>query len=123
MKRVLFIIALSVSLSGCDLFETPEWHHVVKEVNKVDHFVIDNGERGVLVRFLIEGELSDSAKLQWSVDSTFRDSLDSYYTIKLPKGKVNVISGPHDYYGTKMYLRYIPINPLTDGKLLIRTRI
>lgn len=114
---------LCASLSGCDVFETPEWHHQVKDVGKVDHFVIENGDRGVFVRFLVEGELSDSAKLQWSVDSTLQDSLNSAYIIRLPRGKVNVISGPHDYYGTKMYLKYIPKNSSAKGKLLIRTRI
>lgn len=123
MNQTLLTILVCIGLCSCDLFETPEWHHVVNDVGKIDHFTIDNKERGVFVRFLIEGELSDSAKLQWSVDSTFQDSLISSYVIKLPKGKVNVFSGPHDYYGTKMYLKYIPKDPLTKGTLLIRTRI
>lgn len=117
---------IAASLSGCDdlgLKEEKFEHHVV-DVAQDDYVVIENKKKPVLARFTVEGQLSHDAKILWSASKPVGDTAFSFpYEIALPKGKVEIIDKLGDYYGQKLYVRYISLNDSTSGNLRIKIRL
>lgn len=91
---------------------------------KDDYFVIENKKKPVFARFSVEGELSHDAKILWSGSKPIGDTTFSYPNeILLPKGKVDIVDDRADYYGQKLYVRYVSLNDSTAGSLQIKIKI
>lgn len=126
MKHAIPLLLIAACLSGCeDLgLKDEKFEHQVVDVSEDDYFVITNKKKPVFARFTVDGQLSHDAKILWSGSEPAGDTAFSVPNeILLPKGKVNIVDAQGDYYGQKLYVRYVSSNDSTAGSLRIKIRM
>lgn len=126
MRQAIPLFLIVAALAGCeDLgLKSEQFTHQVVDVSTDDYFIIENKKKPAFAYFTVEGELSHDAKLLWSGSEPDADTTFSLPNeILLPKGKVKVIDDRGDYYGHKLYVKYISLNDSTSGNLQIRIRL
>ena len=123
MRQAILLFVIVAALAGCeDLgLKNEKFMHQVVDVRKDDYFIIENEKKPAFAYFTVEGELSHDAKLLWSGSEPDADTTFSLPNeILLPKGKVRIIDDRGDYYGHKLYVKYISLNDSTSGNLQIK---
>lgn len=126
MKFPISLFLVAAILSGCeDLgLKDEKFEHQVIDVSKDDYFVISNKKKPVFARFTVDGRLSHDAKILWSGSEPAGDTAFSVPNeILLPKGKVHIVDAQGDYYGQKLYVKYVSSNDSTAGNLRIKIRM
>ncbi len=126
MKQIVLLCLMVATLTGCeDLgLKSEKFNHQVSDVKKDDYFIIENKKKPVFAYFTIEGELSHDAKILWSGSEPDVDTVFSFPNeILIPKGKVKIVDDRGDYYGQKLYVKYVSLNDSTSGNLQIKIRM
>ena len=124
MSKSLAIVFL-LSLSSCGIFSgvDPE-KRTAFQIANVEKVLIDSltvEHQPSTFRLIIDGELSDSAKIVWSysVDSLSSPNPSIYRSAVLKKGKVKY-EFRGDFYNKMVYFRYVPFNSGTRGNLKVQ---
>lgn len=126
MKQAILIFGIAATLISCEKLglKDEKSTHPVVNVKQQEDFIIENKKQPAFVYFTIEGELSHDAKIFWKDTPPGSDTVFvGANEIILPKGKVRISDVRGDYYGRKLYVRYLPLNDSTTGNLQIKVRI
>lgn len=126
MKLKTLLLFAIIGFSGCEKLglKDEKWELYVTNVARDDYFEIENKSQAMNVNFALEGELTHDARILWSdrapdEDTLFKDPQE----ILVPRGTVNKVDINHDYYGKKLYIKYVSLNDSTSGFLKIKVKI
>lgn len=125
MKSKILTFVFLLSLSSCGIFSgvSPEKKKTFQIENVANVFIdsLNVEHQPHTVRLIIDGELSDSAKVVWaySEDDLSTQSSSIYSSTVLKKGKVKY-EFRGDFYNKVVYFRYIPFNSSTSGNLKVK---
>jgi hypothetical protein len=126
MKQSVLLFLMAAGMFGCKELglKDEKFDHQVPDVGKEHYFVIENKKQPASASFSIEGELSHDAKILWSGSEPVADTASSSSNeILLPKGKVKIVDDQRDYYGKKLYVKYVSLNDSTTGNLQIKIKL